>query len=302
MELDYKLLDEKKKYLVAVSGGPDSMYLLCFASKFANVIAAHVNYNKRDSAIRDQKIVEDFCKKNGIELFIHSVDEQVTGNFQEKARELRYKWFAKLAKENGCDAILIGQHKDDVIETYLMQVERKSQLEHYGIAPKTKINNATFIRPMLDVYKADVIKMLKYKKISYGIDETNLEDCFQRNVVRKQVEMLSLKEKNEIVEKIEQANDQNKAKHKTVNMLYKEFIINGMINNILFSKVEYEYILLVMYKYLKKEGYIIKRINKKIISEMKSFIKKTTKPNAKMNMAGNWVFIKEGNISYIKEE
>lgn len=302
MHLNVKDLDKDKTYLVAVSGGPDSMYLLHFASQFANVIAAHVNYNKRDSAIRDQKIVEDYCKKHNIKLFVNSVNSSIAGNFQQKARELRYEWFASLAKANKCKAVLIGQHKDDVIETYLMQTERNSYLEHFGIAPKTKINGVNFIRPLLDIYKDEIIKTLKKEKVKFGIDETNFTDAYKRNMVRKQISLLSLKQKEELASEIVLANNINAMRQKRVNKLYNQYILSGRINNILFNDLEYENSFLILYKYLKEEGYVIKRINKKIINEMIEFINKTTKKKAKMDMAGSWVFVKDGDQSYIKEE
>lgn len=302
MYLNLANLDKNKKYLVAVSGGPDSMYLLHFMSKYTNVIAAHVNYNKRDSAKRDQKIVEDYCKKNNIKLFVNSVNLDVNGNFQEKAREQRYEWFVELAKKHKCKGIVIGQHKDDVIETYLMQIERNSHLEYFGIAPKTKIGGKDFIRPMLDIYKSDVIKTLKKEKVKFGVDETNQMDIYKRNVIRKNIEKMSVKEKDEIVSEITLANNMNQVRQKRVNKFYKQYVLSGKIKNILFTELEDEFIFLVLYKYLKEEGYIIKRINKKIINEMESFILKTLKEKAKMDMAGNWVFVKDGDISYIKEE
>ncbi len=71
----------KKKLLLAVSGGPDSMFLLNWY-KSKNVVVAHVNYHKREDSDIDEKIVRAFCESNNIPLEVLSVSQKHVGNFQ----------------------------------------------------------------------------------------------------------------------------------------------------------------------------------------------------------------------------
>jgi tRNA(Ile)-lysidine synthase len=68
-------------YLLAVSGGPDSMVLL-FKHRKKKIVVAHVNYNKRVDSIKDQEIVEAFCLKHNIPLEIININEKPKKNFQ----------------------------------------------------------------------------------------------------------------------------------------------------------------------------------------------------------------------------
>ena len=95
-----------------------------------SVVVSHVNYKKRDSADRDEHIVLDFCKKHGIicEVCCPTYEE---GNFQGWAREVRYAFYKQLCEKHHCDGVLLAHHQDDVLETYLMQMERGSQVDCY---------------------------------------------------------------------------------------------------------------------------------------------------------------------------
>lgn len=70
-----------EKLLLAISGGPDSMFLL-EKYKDKNIVVAHINYQKRPDSHIDQKIVENFCQKNNILCEIYMVEEKANNNFQ----------------------------------------------------------------------------------------------------------------------------------------------------------------------------------------------------------------------------
>ena len=96
---EFEKYPKNYKYLVAVSGGPDSMALLdmLYKDNFTNLNVALVNYKKRKVSDDEQLMVEEFCKKRNIP-FYYSVynDENLKGSFQVKAREYRYNFFVKL--------------------------------------------------------------------------------------------------------------------------------------------------------------------------------------------------------------
>ncbi|MBR4461938.1 MAG: tRNA lysidine(34) synthetase TilS [Erysipelotrichaceae bacterium] len=199
----------KGRYLVAVSGGPDSMALLDVLWKAGNYLeAAHVNYHRRDTADRDEKLVRQYCEKHQIPFHLLNVySNEVEGNFQAYARKARYSFFASLCKENDLEAVMVAHHKDDLIETYLMQKEKKLGVSHYGLAEDTVIEGARVIRPFLEMDKKALLKYCQENEIPYGIDESNLHNGYARNRIRHQiVDQMDDSEKEKIVEEIESQN------------------------------------------------------------------------------------------------
>ena len=129
----------QKKILLAVSGGADSMVMLdLFRKRSAEqsdfmISAAHINYKLRgEDSDLDQKIVEDYCEKHEIPLFIYSVSEKdnkpENGSIQLWARELRYHFFHQICKENSIDFIATAHHLNDQLETFFINLMRGSGL------------------------------------------------------------------------------------------------------------------------------------------------------------------------------
>ena len=115
----------KKRVLIGVSGGPDSMALLDMMKDKYEVYVAHVNYHHRDSALRDEKIVEKYCMKYQLPFFKKDYVEVGGGNFQENARIFRYEFYKEIIDKYNLEYVMLAHHKDDLIETYLMQKKRK---------------------------------------------------------------------------------------------------------------------------------------------------------------------------------
>ena len=200
------VINNMKTILVAVSGGPDSIYLLnkFRGNKKFNLIVCHINYKKRKSADRDEKIVENFCKNNNIKLetliVTKEVEEQYIKfpNFQEKARHIRYDFFQKIGKENNTNILYVGHHKDDFIETAIMQERRSNDYLFYGLKEKNFLKDLTILRPLLNIYKNEILEYLFSNGISFGIDETNNDPKYERNKVRINLSKQSFKEKENI--------------------------------------------------------------------------------------------------------
>ena len=149
--------------------------------------AAHVNYHKRDSALRDERIVEEYCRCYGITFHKLDYDEKTPGNFQAAARKARYAFFFRICEENGLDAVLVAHQEDDLIETYLMQKEKKLGVSCYGLKRENTIEGVNVERPLLEFSKKELLDYCRENDVPYGIDESNLENGYERNRIRHEV-------------------------------------------------------------------------------------------------------------------
>ena len=124
-------LDKNKKYLLACSFGPDSMALFNMLLKEGyNFEVAHVNYNLRNESVIEEEKLTEYCLKNHIELYKFMVpSNSIKGNLESECRDIRYSFFQEVYQEEDFDALLVAHHLDDLIETYLIQKNRKSKIK-----------------------------------------------------------------------------------------------------------------------------------------------------------------------------
>ncbi|GAE22508.1 Multi antimicrobial extrusion protein [Bacteroides pyogenes JCM 10003] len=182
------LFSPESKILVALSGGADSVALLhLLHSAGYRCEAAHCNFHLRGAeSDRDEQFVRRLCRKLGIPL--HSIRFNTSGYAAEKhisiemaARELRYEWFEKLRVKHGADTIAVAHHRDDSVETILLNLIRGTGISGLlGIRPR----NGTIVRPLLCVSREEIIRYLQHIKQEYVTDSTNTEDEYTRNKIR----------------------------------------------------------------------------------------------------------------------
>ncbi|WP_029905922.1 tRNA lysidine(34) synthetase TilS [Mycoplasmopsis opalescens] len=230
-----KIAKQNNKILLAVSGGPDSVFLCHYIKErfdAKNVIVATVDHSVRENSHRDVEIVKRVCEKYNFELKICKLDPVIaqswSSGFEEKAREARYKFFKEIYDKEKCEALYLGHHKDDFIETVIMQKKSKREPLFYGIKPSTVLLGMNIIRPFIDKYfKNEILKLCSKLKLEYAIDETNSNDCYQRNVIRKKLLNKSVEEKNRFINQINLENEILLEKEKKVNLLYEQWKNNN---------------------------------------------------------------------------
>ena len=169
---------------------------------------AHMNYHHRPTADRDEKLVRSYCRKYSIKFHRCDFDENnYPGNFQAAARNARYDFFKQTVDKNKLEIVLIAHQKNDLIETYLMQKEKKLETAYYGIRKENVINGVRVLRPLLSYEKNDLISYCDDNNIIYGIDESNLTDDYERNRIRhNKVDKMNHKQKQLMIQKINKEN------------------------------------------------------------------------------------------------
>ena len=189
--IQHQLLSGEKPVVVGISGGADSVALLhILVSLGYKCIAAHCNFNLRgDESFRDEQFTIDFTKRLQIPLCKISFEtnkyaQENRLSVEMAARELRYRWFEELLNTYDADAVAVAHHRDDSVETLLINLTRGSGLTGLtGIKPK----NGNVVRPFLCVSREDIYAYIENNSLEYVTDSSNSSDIYTRNFIRLKV-------------------------------------------------------------------------------------------------------------------
>ncbi len=187
----HNLLNSNDLYLVALSGGADSVALLLLLDEMGcQLHAVHCNFHLRgEESDRDERFCEQLCQQKNIPFHrIHfdtmTYAEAHQVSVEMAARELRYRYFEQLREDIGAAGVCVAHHRDDTVETVILNLVRGTGLRGLtGIQPK----NGNILRPLLGVSRAEIEEYLRKKGQEYVTDHTNLETDVLRNKVRLQV-------------------------------------------------------------------------------------------------------------------
>jgi len=185
------LFIKKNKFLVAVSGGSDSLALSLLSKAYSKEQKNKVYYVLVDHGIRinsskEALAVKDLFKKKGKLLTILKNQKKIKNNLQSQARTVRYKLLLNYCIKHKIKFILTGHHSDDQIETFLIRLSRGSGIQGLSSMSKiTKLNSTTkLFRPLLDINKKDLTFLAKkyYGKIFN--DPSNSDKKYLRTNIR----------------------------------------------------------------------------------------------------------------------
>lgn len=187
-KLNTSILKPDGRYLVALSGGADSVALLLVMQEAGyQVEAAHCNFRLRgEESERDEQFVVALCKSRGVALHRAHFDTREYAalhhvSIEMAARNLRYGYFEQLLTDLALDGICVAHHRDDQVETVLMNLIRGTGLRGLqGMRPQ----NGHILRPLLGVSRQEIEAYLQAKGQSFVTDSTNLEADVVRNKIR----------------------------------------------------------------------------------------------------------------------
>ena len=182
------LIKDNTKIIVGLSGGMDSMVLLDILTLLGySCIAAHCNFHLRgEESNRDEIFVKKWCKSIDIPFTSinfdtnqYALDRKIS--IEMAARELRYNWFATMRKHYQDNYIAVAHHKDDSVETVLLNLIRGTGIKGLtGISAK----NGHVVRPLLCISRLEIEKYILERDIPHVTDSTNSEDLYLRNSLR----------------------------------------------------------------------------------------------------------------------
>ena len=181
----------KKTFLIAVSGGPDSLALTALAKSYSyenkcKIYYVLVDHNIRKDSSLEAISVKKLLKKNQINLNILKNKELIKKNVQSEARRIRYSLLTNFCKKRRIKNILTAHNFEDQVETFFIRLSRGSGLE--GLSSMKQINktnnNINLVRPLLDVKKIQLIKISKVIFGRFYKDPTNKNTKYLRTRIR----------------------------------------------------------------------------------------------------------------------
>lgn len=182
-----------RRFVLALSGGVDSRVLLSLLARFrdesgASIAAVHVHHGLSSNADHWAECCQAWCDDSAIPLTVERVhlDTQCGESIEKLARDARYAVLAKHVQEN--DVLLLGQHADDQIETFLLALKRGSGPKGLAsMAPYAPFSNGLMLRPLLSVKRADIEAFAAKNHLTWVTDESNDDVRYERNFIRHQV-------------------------------------------------------------------------------------------------------------------
>jgi tRNA(Ile)-lysidine synthetase-like protein len=192
----------KEVYIIAISGGVDSVVLLdMIARKKPETgvekplyIVAHFDHGIRSDSSEDAKFVESLAKNYGM-AFVTKRADLGEGASEESARTVRYEFLFNEMKKHNAESVITAHHQDDVIETMIVNILR-------GTGPRGLIGftRSSILRPFIDKSKQEILDYAVEHKLNWREDSTNLDTSYFRNYVRmKIVPKLSADQRQELI-------------------------------------------------------------------------------------------------------
>jgi len=291
--------------IFAVSGGPDSMYMLDQFRRTKpkmEIVVGHVNYNFRPDSAVDEKIVKNYCEEHNLKLEVKTIDKKVYENFKENfeefARNIRYDFFYSLAEKYATNIVFVAHNLNDIVETYLLQKKRQNIVSYYGLKSLTKRDNLWIYRPLLNLKKSEIMKMIEKNQIIYSLDSSNEDQKYERNKIRTSLLETDFKK---YLKEINSLNEQLKNEAVLVDSYLK---INGQEASLTISKAFLNFspelkkrIIIAFFEKNKYANLLLKR-KKNTLQEVVKLVENQKKQFLKITIK-NQVIVKDFNELYV---
>ncbi len=183
-----------KTVAVAVSGGEDSMALLCLMLEYKNagklkLIALNVDHCLRENSASDSEFVRGFCLKHNVECISRKIDipelcRKSGRGFESEAHFARRAFFTEIVSGGKADMVATAHHARDNVETVLLHLFRGAGLK--GLSGMKTYADGLF-RPFLTTGKNEIAEYVISKKIEHVTDESNFDNTFSRNYIRNEI-------------------------------------------------------------------------------------------------------------------
>ena len=272
------MIPNNKRFLVAFSGGIDSLYLLSILPK-DRTTALYVNHNLRGEEELEKEIALNTKNATllGVPLIIKEVEKGLIEReaklknigVEAAARNIRYSILSRYREENNFDYILTAHHRDDQCETLLMRMLSYSPFWAWG---GIREREGYILRPILNTSKSEIRESVKKLGLEWSEDSTNSDTSFFRNNVRKNLLPLMSEREKELLARI--ANNVAHFNHSNIpfihNSIFASFSLSRFLNA---TECERERLIYALFSSLGKE----KRVSRRFIKEVERVIENNEK-------------------------
>lgn len=269
-----KIKVPKGRYVVAVSGGVDSVVLLDMLSRQPglDLMVAHFNHGIRPDAGQDEQLVRVVSKKYRLpyEVGYGRLGPKAS---EEQARKTRYQFLNSVKKKHNARAIITAHHQDDLIETAFLNILRGT-----GRRGLTAISeNPDVLRPMLGLSKAEVLAYAEQQRLRWHEDPSNQDERLLRNYIRRRiVPKLAKNQRQKLLRTIHQTAAINKTLNQEIANLSQNIVKGKKLNRANFIVLPAEIADEVLMHFLRQNG--VRDFDKKTIARL-AIVIKTAKPN-----------------------
>lgn len=194
----YEMVRPNDALIVAVSGGPDSVFLFHAMNRIREklrlrIYVCHLNHGLRGKeSDEDARFVKKLAGESQVPFIQKKIALTTEGNrhisLEERAREVRYEYFVSTAKKVEAQSIATGHTLDDQAETVMMRIIKGTSVRGLsGIPPVREELGIRIIRPLIEIERRQIEEYLRKEGIPFRVDRTNAEEIFFRNVVRRRI-------------------------------------------------------------------------------------------------------------------
>jgi tRNA(Ile)-lysidine synthase len=170
-----------KRYILAVSGGVDSVVLLDMLSRSNHqLVVAHVDHGIRDDSAADARFVEALAKRYKVPFVVKRFELGEDAS-EETARDARYSFLFEQAQKFHAH-LVTAHHQDDVIETIALTIQRGTGWRGVAVLNRSEID-----RPLIAFSKASLVQYALDHHLEWVEDSTNQSDAYTRNRLRKSI-------------------------------------------------------------------------------------------------------------------
>lgn len=301
------LVEKTETIVIALSGGIDSMVLFNILYELdINIVVGHINHKKRQESEMEYNEIKLMCEHKNVPFEGLEITNQINGNFQEEARNIRFDFFEEIARKYNANKIILAHHLDDQIETILMRIVRGSSFSGYsGIKSAREHNGFLYLRPLIDVPKEDIIQYAKDNNITYFEDVSNKENVYTRNRYRNHIIPLLKEENPHLDTKIKQFSEYMNMADEFINkqrdVFLNTYFINGEVQLVPFNNLDDILKIKVLKFIINSKTFDSIEISYKQYEDMIELLNNDN-PNIKYNLSSGFVMIKVYKTFYIEKD
>ena len=172
-------------YLVAVSGGIDSMFLLDFMRNAGvSLEIVHFDHGIRDNSHLDLKLIQEYANVHAIVLHTTRSSSLTSVSDEADARAERWHFIERVAANRNISHIATAHHADDQVENVFIRLMRGDPHHALTMQTITHVNGFIRYKPLLSVFKDEILEQATRRGIKWNEDSTNTDDRYDRNFIR----------------------------------------------------------------------------------------------------------------------